>query len=85
MATMNQFGSFGVQDLSHISDVYTKACGDSAAGMEDLITPCNTPAQVAQGAGVSFEEVAANLEVFANNGIKGEKARRRPGRLPSIP
>ena len=73
MSTMNQFG-LGVSDLSHISDVYTKACGDSAAGMEDLNYAMQYAGPVAKGAGVSFEEVAANLEVFANNGIKGEKA-----------
>lgn len=73
MATMNQFG-LGVQDLGHISDVYTKACGDSAAGMEDLNYAMQYAGPVAKGVGVSLEEVAANLEVFANNGIKGEKA-----------
>ena len=73
MATMNQFG-LGVTDLSHISDVYTKACGDSAAGMEDLNYAMQYAGPVAKGVGVSLEEVTANLEVFANNGIKGEKA-----------
>jgi TP901 family phage tail tape measure protein len=73
MATMNQYG-LGVGDLGHISDVYTKACGDSAAGMEDLAVAMQYAGPVAKGAGVSFETVTANLETFAASGIKGEKA-----------
>lgn len=73
MSTMNTFG-MGVEDLSHIADVYTTACGESAAGMGDLNYALQQAGPVASVANVSFETLTACLETFSQSNIKGEKA-----------
>ncbi len=73
MSTMNTFG-MGVSDLGHIADVYTTACGASAAGMGDLNYALQQAGPVASVANVSFETLTACLETFSQSNIKGEKA-----------
>ncbi len=73
LAAMNTFGK-GVEDLGHIADVYTTACGASAAGMGDLNYAMQQAGPVASVANVGFETLTACLETFSQSNIKGEKA-----------
>jgi TP901 family phage tail tape measure protein len=73
MSTMNTFG-MKVEDLGHIADVYTTACGASAAGMGDLNYAMQQAGPVASVANISFETLTACLETFSQSNIKGEKA-----------
>ncbi len=73
LAAMNTFG-MGIEDLGHIADVYTTACGASAAGMGDLNYAMQQAGPVASVANVSFETLTACLETFSQSNIKGEKA-----------
>jgi TP901 family phage tail tape measure protein len=72
LSAMNTFG-MGVEDLGHIADVYTTACGASAVGMGDLNYAMQQAGPTASVANVSFETLTACLETFSQSSIKGEK------------
>ena len=73
MSTMSMYG-LQMSDMGHISDVYVRATGDSAAGMEDLRYAMQQVGPVASSMGIGLEKTLANLEAFSQKGIKGEKA-----------
>jgi len=73
MSTLNQFG-MGVDQLGRVSDVYTLASGKSAAGMKDFDYAMQQAGPVAQGVGMSFEELTARISKLADAGYSGEKS-----------
>lgn len=73
MSTLNQFG-MTVSDLGHVSDVYAIATGKSAAGMTDFDYAMQQAGPVAEGVGMSFEELTARISKLADAGYSGEKS-----------
>lgn len=68
LSTMNMYG-MKIQDLGHISDVYTLASGKSAAGMSDFKEAMSYVGPAAQNANVSLEESVAMIGKLRDVGI----------------
>jgi TP901 family phage tail tape measure protein len=70
---MNVFGLAG-SDVAHVADVMSAAAGKSATDVGQLNAAFNQSASVAQGAGLSLEQLAGTLALLAQNGLEGSDA-----------
>lgn len=64
----------GVDQAAMVTDVLARAAGASSADVADLAQSFGNVGPVAANAGLSVEQTAAILAVFAENGIKGAEA-----------
>lgn len=71
--TLKQFGLDGDQ-ASHIADVLSAAAGKALGSVEDLAQGLKFVGPVASSMGVSVEETAGALALFADQGLIGEQA-----------
>lgn len=70
---MKMFGTT-MDEVHDITDSLATAAGSSSATVNDLIQGFNNVGPVAASMGLSVNETAAALAVFAENGIKGAEA-----------
>ncbi|MEV7692487.1 phage tail tape measure protein [Microbacterium sp. NPDC089189] len=70
---LNQFGLSGDQ-ASHVADVLAAGAGKAMGSVEDLANGLKFVGPVAASMGVSLEETAGVLALFAQQGIIGEQA-----------
>lgn len=68
--------NFGMEakDAGHVADVLAKTANETNAGVEDMGEAMKYVAPNAKAMGISFEETASALGIFANAGIKGSQA-----------
>lgn len=68
--------SFGLEasEAARISDALARASGASSASMDDMFEAFTNVGGVARSFGLSVEDTAAILAVFAENGLKGSRA-----------
>ncbi|MFH6687314.1 phage tail tape measure protein [Cellulosimicrobium funkei] len=72
-STMTQFGLKG-GDVTHIADVLAAGAGKAQGGVLDLGNAMKYAGIPAAQLGISLEETAGTLALFASNGIVGEQA-----------
>ncbi|GMA55495.1 hypothetical protein GCM10025857_68520 [Alicyclobacillus contaminans] len=60
--------------MSHIADVLAASANASAVSIGDIGQTLQYAAPVAKAAGVSLEQLAADIAVMGNAGIKGSDA-----------
>lgn len=72
-AALRGFG-LDVSDAGRVADVLSTAANGSAQTLTELGESMKYVAPIARVAGAEIEDVAANLAVMANNGIKGSMA-----------
>ena len=72
-STMTQFGLSG-EDVTHIADVLAAGAGKAQGGVLDLGNAMKYAGIPAAQLGISLEETAGTLALFASNGIVGEQA-----------
>jgi TP901 family phage tail tape measure protein len=70
---MTTFGMKG-SDVPHIADVLAAAANKSATDVSGLALALSQAGLVAAQSGISFEETAGTLAMFAQNGLKGSDA-----------
>ena len=70
---LNQFGLSGDQ-ASHVADVLAAGAGKAMGSVEDLANGLKFVGPVAASMGISLEETAGVLALFAQQGIIGEQA-----------
>lgn len=73
-SAINAFNLDPLKDASRVADVLANAAVGSAADIPDLALALQQVGGVANGFGVSLEDTAAALGMFANAGIKGSDA-----------
>lgn len=73
--TMNAFG-LQTQDLGHINDVLAAAVNKSSLNIDDLRLGFQYVGPVAQGFGLSLEQVSAALGIMRDRGVSAETAGR---------
>jgi TP901 family phage tail tape measure protein len=66
--------AMGGESVAHIADVITAASVKSTATVHDLNEAFNQSASVAQGAGLSLEQLTGTLALMAQYGMKGSDA-----------
>lgn len=71
--TLKQFGLEGNQ-AGHVADVLSAAAGKALGSVEDLAQGLKFVGPVAASMGVSLEETAGALALFADQGLVGEQA-----------
>jgi TP901 family phage tail tape measure protein len=71
--TLKQYGLAGT-DASHVADVLAAAAGKALGSAEDLAQGLKFVGPVAASMGVSLEETAGALALFADRGLVGEQA-----------
>lgn len=72
-STMTQFGLSG-RDVTHIADVLAAGAGKAQGGVLDLGNAMKYAGIPAAQLGISLEETAGTISLFASNGIIGEQA-----------
>lgn len=70
---MTTFGLTG-KDVGHVADVIAAGANKSATSVDALGQAFNMSAAVAQGAGLSLEELAGTLSFLAQRGLQGSDA-----------
>lgn len=63
-----------LEDSARAADILTVAANQSAGGVEDIIAGMRPLGPVAASMGIGFDESAAAIAVFTNNGMKGADA-----------
>jgi TP901 family phage tail tape measure protein len=71
--TLKQYGLAGT-DAAHVADVLAAAAGKALGSAEDLAQGLKFVGPVAASMGVSLEETAGALALFADQGLIGEQA-----------
>lgn len=66
--------TIGMDDASRAADILTIAANQSTAGLGDIIGGMRPLGPVAASMGISYEESAAAIALFTNNGLKGADA-----------
>lgn len=66
--------TIGMGDASRAADILTTAANQSTAGLTDIIGGMRPLGPVAASMGISYEESAAAIALFTNNGLKGADA-----------
>lgn len=69
---LTQFQLSG-KDVTHVADVYAAAAGKAQGSVADLALGMSYVGPVANGLGISLEETAGTLALFASNGLLAEK------------
>lgn len=72
-ASLNQF-KLSAEETANVADVLAGAANASATGVSEVGMALSFAGPAANAAGVSFEESATMIALFANNGIDGMKA-----------
>lgn len=72
-AALNQF-KLGAEDLVGVADTLAGAANASATGVSEIGMALSFVGPTAQAAGVSIEDAATMIALFANNGIDGARA-----------
>lgn len=70
---LNSFQKDGL-DVSQVADILAGAANASATDVREMQMGLSQAAAVASGAGMSFQDTATALAVFAQNGLKGSDA-----------
>lgn len=71
--TVKQYG-LEFSDAAHVSDVFAAAAGKALGSVEDIAQAMKFVGPVAASMGVSLEETAGALALFADQGVLGEQA-----------
>lgn len=71
--TIKQYG-LEFSEASHVSDVFAAAAGKALGSVEDIAQALKFVGPVAASMGVSLEETAGALALFADQGVLGEQA-----------
>lgn len=72
-SAMSQFGLSG-KDVPHIADLLAQAAGTAQGEVSDMAAALNQGGLVANQFGLSIEETAQSLALFAKNGLLGSDA-----------
>src|SRR5690606_16605116 len=80
ISTMNTWSEavvgvdLAVTDAARVADVMTVAANESSAGIADINAGMRSLGPVAAQLGIPFEDAAAAIALFTNNGLKGADA-----------
>lgn len=72
-SAMNQFGLEG-KDVPHVADLIAQAAGTASGEVSDMQLALKQVGVVAAGAGISIDDTATSLALFAKNGLIGSDA-----------
>jgi TP901 family phage tail tape measure protein len=72
-SAMNQFGLAG-KDIPHIADLLAQGAGVAQGEVSDMAAALNQSGLVANQFGLSIDETAQSLSLFAKNGLIGSDA-----------
>lgn len=72
-SAMNQFGLSGA-DIPHIADLLAQSAGTAQGEVSDMAAALNQSGLVANQFGLSIDETAQSLALFAKNGLVGSDA-----------
>ena len=66
--------TLAMTDAAEVADIFTFAANNSQASVEDIMMGMRNLGPIAATMGVGFDEAAATIAVFTNNGIKASVA-----------